>query len=77
MAPCRAENSSPGDSNVSKTSIALIVLLVVVAAVALRPGHAADDQIPQVGQPAPGFTLPSQDGTQISLDSFKGKWVVL
>ena len=26
---------------------------------------------------APTFTLPSQDGTQISLDSFKGKWVVL
>jgi hypothetical protein len=26
---------------------------------------------------AHGFTLPSQDGSQISLDSFKGKWVVL
>ena len=61
----------------SKTSIALLALLVIVAAVALRPGHAADDQVPQVGQQAPGFTLPSQDGTQISLDSFKGKWVVL
>jgi thioredoxin-dependent peroxiredoxin len=62
---------------VTKTSIALLVLLVVAAAVVLRPGHAADDQVPQVGQQAPGFTLPSQDGTQISLDSFKGKWVVL
>jgi peroxiredoxin Q/BCP len=39
--------------------------------------HAADEPMPAVGQAAPGFTLPSQDGSQISLDSFKGKWVVL
>ena len=39
--------------------------------------YAADDTLPAVGQSAPGFTLPSQDGSQISLDSFKGKWVVL
>ncbi len=61
----------------SKTSIALIALLVVVLGVALRPGRAAGDKIPQVGQQAPTFTLPSQDGSQISLDSFHGKWVVL
>jgi peroxiredoxin Q/BCP len=30
-----------------------------------------------VGQVAPTFTLPSQDGSEISLDSFRGKWVVL
>jgi peroxiredoxin Q/BCP len=39
--------------------------------------HAADQAMPTVGQPAPTFTLPSQDGSQISLDSYKGKWVVL
>lgn len=39
--------------------------------------HAADQPMPEAGQPAPTFTLPSQDGSQISLDSFKGKWVVL
>jgi peroxiredoxin Q/BCP len=33
--------------------------------------------MPSVGQVAPGFTLPSQDGSQISLASFRGKWVVL
>ena len=33
--------------------------------------------MPAVGQVAPTFTLPSQDGSQISLDSFRGKWVVL
>ena len=32
---------------------------------------------PQVGQPAPDFTLPSQDGSKISLHDFRGKWVVL
>ncbi len=38
----------------------------------------ADDQaIPAVGTMAPDFTLPSQEGTPISLHSFRGKWVVL
>ena len=32
---------------------------------------------PPSGQHAPTFTLPSQDGTPISLSSIKGKWVVL
>ncbi|HWB86648.1 MAG TPA: peroxiredoxin [Bryobacteraceae bacterium] len=34
-------------------------------------------EMPQAGQEAPNFTLPSQDGTSISLNSFRGKWVVL
>ena len=37
----------------------------------------ADAGMPQVGQSAPAFTLPSQDGTPTSLSAFKGKWVVL
>jgi peroxiredoxin Q/BCP len=37
----------------------------------------AADAIPQPGQAAPDFVLPSQDGSQISLHDFKGKWVVL
>jgi peroxiredoxin Q/BCP len=32
---------------------------------------------PQVGQMAPDFTLPSQDGSKVSLHDFRGKWVVL
>ena len=39
--------------------------------------HAADDVMPSVGQSAPTFTLPSQTGKDIALDSFRGKWVVL
>lgn len=38
---------------------------------------AADDAMPKVGETAPTFTLPSQDGSHISLSSFHGKWVVL
>jgi peroxiredoxin Q/BCP len=57
------------------------VLSILAAAIALSVAlirvQAADQTIPAVGQTAPGFTLPSQDGSQISLSSFKGKWVVL
>jgi peroxiredoxin Q/BCP len=49
-------------------------LLVGVACVNVQ---AADQPMPGAGQSAPTFTLPSQDGSQISLDSFHGKWVVL
>jgi thioredoxin-dependent peroxiredoxin len=39
---------------------------------------AADQpQPPAVGSPAPVFALPNQEGAQVSLDQFKGKWVVL
>ncbi len=34
-------------------------------------------EVPQAGQPAPAFTLPSQDGSPVSLKDFRGKWVVL
>jgi peroxiredoxin Q/BCP len=29
------------------------------------------------GSPAPRFTLPDQEGRQVSLDDFAGQWVVL
>ena len=61
------------------TRVAIVaVLAVLVAGVALSiRGMADDTAMPQVGQTAPNFTLPSQDGSNISLDSFRGKWVVL
>lgn len=40
-------------------------------------GAFAADTVPQVGQAAPDFTLPSQDGSKVSLHDFRGKWVVL
>jgi peroxiredoxin Q/BCP len=35
------------------------------------------DDLPQVGQKASEVTLPSQDGSDVSLKDFLGKWVVL
>ena len=56
--------------------VAILVVLLAGAALSLR-GIADDTAMPQAGQMAPDFTLPSQDGSNISLDSFRGKWVVL
>jgi thioredoxin-dependent peroxiredoxin len=55
----------------------LVVLLVALVGGFAARSFAADADVPQVGQQAPTFTLPSQDGSTISLDSFRGKWVVL
>jgi peroxiredoxin Q/BCP len=60
-----------------RISLLLILVAVLAVAFALTGVHAADDSMPAVGQVAPTFTLPSQDGSEISLDSFRGKWVVL
>jgi thioredoxin-dependent peroxiredoxin len=64
---------------VKTTRVALVAILVVLFAGAALSIHSlADDAVmPQAGQTAPNFTLPSQDGSKISLDSFRGKWVVL
>lgn len=60
------------------TRIALGVLLVTVVVFFGIKMFAADaDPIPQVGQMAPEFTLPSQEGTDVSLNQYRGKWVVL
>lgn len=34
-------------------------------------------EVPQTGQMAPQFSLPSQDGSNVALKDFRGKWVVL
>jgi peroxiredoxin Q/BCP len=52
-------------------------LVLAVAYIAVHAAGQSDQIMPTVGQVAPTFSLPSQDGTQISLDSFRGKWVVL
>lgn len=48
--------------------------LIAVPAISAR---ADNDAMPAVGQKAPTFTLPSQNGTPISLKQYRGKWVVL
>jgi len=53
----------------------LITLSVLCAGFAFSLAAAGD--LPQVGQKAPNVTLPSQDGSKVSLKDFRGKWVVL
>lgn len=60
-----------------KKSVMFACAAALVLAGALVSLHAADQPMPAAGQAAPTFTLPSQDGTEIALDSFHGKWVVL
>jgi thioredoxin-dependent peroxiredoxin len=60
-----------------KRSVFFLIAAVLVVAVGFVTVYAADQSMPAAGQVAPTFTLPSQDGSQIALDSFHGKWVVL
>jgi peroxiredoxin Q/BCP len=59
-------------------SLAAALVAMSAAVFAIVSVHAADDAaMPAAGQAAPAFTLPSQDGSPISLSQYKGKWVVL
>ncbi len=61
-----------------KKSLSLALAAGVLAVVSIAAARAADDTtMPAEGQKAPTFTLPSQDGSPISLDQYHGKWVVL
>ena len=60
-----------------KKKILFVMAGMLAIALSLATARAADDALPTVGQSAPTFTLPSQTGDPISLDSFHGKWVVL
>ena len=55
----------------------VLVLLVIVIAVLMVPRMLSRSATPAVGTLAPDFTLPSQDGSLVSLDGYHGKWVVL
>jgi peroxiredoxin Q/BCP len=55
----------------------LVVLVVVALVVVARHAFAADDKTLQPGTAAPDFSLPSQDGTPVTLSTYRGKWVVL
>jgi peroxiredoxin Q/BCP len=55
----------------------LSVLFLTLFMAALFAVAADQPQPPAVGAQAPAFSLPSQEGAQVSLEQFKGKWVVL
>lgn len=55
----------------------ILLIGVVVVAVLVVPRVLSRSAKPAEGSTAPDFTLPSQDGTLVSLKDYRGKWVVL
>jgi peroxiredoxin Q/BCP len=55
---------------------AFLLVFVVAAVLACNPVNAISE-MPAVGAPAPAFNLVNNEGKQVSLNDFKGKWVVL
>jgi peroxiredoxin Q/BCP len=58
-----------------KTSLMILGLALAVSMLVVVALPAAET--PTAGTKAPDFTLPSQEGKNVSLHDFKGKWVVL
>ncbi len=54
------------------TAIAALITLNL-----MQGAESTEAQAPKEGQPAPDFSLPAGDGSQVSLKDYKGKWVVL
>ncbi len=55
-----------------------IFLSVVAALATLSFVEGAEIQTqPEVGKPAPDFSLTTGDGSQVSLKDYRGKWIVL
>jgi peroxiredoxin Q/BCP len=55
----------------------VLLLAVVVVLVVLVPRLLSRSATPSEGSNAPDFTLPSQEGSSVSLKDYRGKWVVL
>ena len=54
-----------------------LILSVVIGLGTLRLMTAETQQQPEVGKPAPDFSLTTGEGAQVSLKDYHGKWVVL
>ena len=54
-----------------------LLLIVLIAIVFLVPRLFTRSSAPAAGNKAPDFSLPSQDGSRVSLKDYRGKWVVL
>jgi len=53
------------------------IFATVIAAMLFAALSVSADDVPAVGQPAPNFTLNSQEGKPVTLADYRGKWVVL
>jgi len=56
--------------------LAIIAVLIVFAALLVARAARAGE-LPKVGQPAPDFNLPDQNGKLHTLQEYHGKWLVL
>jgi peroxiredoxin Q/BCP len=55
-----------------------IFLAIIVGLTTLAVMQAAEtQQQPEVGKPAPDFSLATGDGSRVSLKDYRGKWIVL
>jgi len=52
----------------------LLICLSMLIASAIAT---ADSSLPEVGKPAPDFTLKNDEGKEVNLKDYRGKWVVL
>jgi thioredoxin-dependent peroxiredoxin len=55
----------------------VLPLAVVLVLIVLVPRLMSHSAAPSEGSNAPAFTLPSQEGSPVSLNDYRGKWVVL
>jgi peroxiredoxin Q/BCP len=55
----------------------MIDRLLLAALLLVTPLRVLAASAPSVGSLAPAFTLPSQEGTPVSLKDYRGQWVVL
>src|ERR671919_627681 len=59
-------------------NIRIKILSAVVSLATFTCMAATESQTqPEVGKPAPDFSLTTGDGSQVSLKEYRGKWVVL
>lgn len=56
---------------------ALTFAVATILAAASLAAVAFEGKIPEAGQPAPEFSLKSNEGKNVSLKDYRGKWVVL
>ena len=55
----------------------VLLCIAVLLVVLFVPRLLSRSKVPVAGSLAPDFTLPSQDGSLVSLKDYRGKWVVL